>query len=299
LLTATTTAAQADESLDKLIAAGWQPESNLLQSSHYRLATPPVTGTYANAYGRFAVSDNVCGYSYASTDAAGKPNALAAASLAQIFGPFNGVGLSSGINIVNNLSPGGPLVDLASSSPSTALADLNIDGAICLRNLWTAADANAVRTQKGVAETLRSANLHGKPAIIVAGRSDTLVPVNMNARPYFGQNRIVEGATSKLSYIEVTNAQHFDAFIDNALLPGYDSMLVPLHVYFIHAMDSMWANLTQNVPLPPSQLVRTFPRGGTPGKAPAITAANVPPISAAPAAGDTITFSGNVVTIPD
>jgi hydroxybutyrate-dimer hydrolase len=299
LLLATTTAAQADEALDDLIAAGWQPESNLLQSSHYRLATPPVDGTYANAYGRFAVSDNLCGYSYASTDASGKPIALAAASLAQIFGPFNGVGLSSGINIVNNLSPGGPLVDLASSSPSTALADLNIDGAICLRNLWIAADANAVRVQKGVAETLRSANLHGKPAIIVAGRADTLVPVNMNARPYFGQNRIVEGATSKLSYIEVTNAQHFDAFIDNALLPGYDSMLVPLHVYFIHAMDSIWANLTQNVPLPPSQLVRTVPRGGTPGKAPAITAANVPPISATPAAGDTITFSGNVVTIPD
>jgi hydroxybutyrate-dimer hydrolase len=61
----------------------------------------------------------------------------------------------------------------------------------------------------------------------------------------------------------------------------------------------VWANLTQNVPLPPSQLVRTFPRGGTPGKAPAITAANVPPISATPAAADAITFSGNVVTIPD
>ena len=299
LLTATSTAAQADEALDKLIAAGWQPESNLLQSSHYRLATPPVAGTYANAYGRFAVSDNLCGYSYAATDATGKLTALAAASLAQIFGPFNGVGLSSGINIVNNLSPGGPLVDLASSSPSTALADLNIDGAICMRNLWTAADANAVRVQKGVAETLRSANLHGKPAIIVAGRADTLVPVNMNARPYFGQNRIVEGGASKLSYIEVTNAQHFDAFIDNALLPGYDSMLVPLHVYFVRAMDSMWAHLTQNVPLPPSQLVRTFPRGGTPGKAPAITPANVPPISATPAAGDAITFSGNVVKIPD
>ena len=298
LLTATTTPTQADEALDRLIAAGWAPESNQLQSSHYRLAVPPVAGTYANAYGRFAVSDNLCGYSYASTDATGKPVALAAASLAQIFGPFNGVGLSSGINIVNNLNPAGPLVDLASSSPSTALADLNIDGAICMRNLWTTADANGARVQKGVGETLRTANLHGKPAIIVAGRADTLVPVNMNARPYFGQNKIVEGAASRLTYIEVTNAQHFDAFIDNALLPGYDSMLVPLHVYFIRAMDSMWANLTLNVPLPPSQLVRTIPRGGTPGKAPAITAANVPPFSTAPAA-DAITFSGNVVTIPD
>ena len=299
LLNAATTADQAEEALDKLIAAGWQPESNTLHSSHYRLATPPVVGTYANAYGRFSVTDNLCGFSYAATSATGGVVALAPASLAQIFGPFNGVGLSSGINIVNNLNPSGPLVDLASSSPSTGIADLNIDGAICQRNLWTGSDANALREQKGVKETIRTANLHGKPAIIVAGRADTLVPVNMNERPYFGENKIVEGAASKLSYIEVTNAQHFDAFIDNGLLPGYDSMLVPLHVYFIRAMDAMWANLNQNVPLPPSQLVRTVPRGGTPGAAPAITTANVPPISAAPATADQITFSNNTVTIPD
>ena len=299
LLTTGTTAEQAEEALDKLIAAGWQPESNIIHSSHYRFATPPVVMAYANTYGRFGVADNLCGFSYAATDASGKPVALAAASLAQIFGPFNGVGLSAGINIVNNLSPGGPLVDLASSSPSTGITDLNVDGAICQRNLWTGSDANAVREQNGVKEILRTGNLRGKPAIIVAGRADTLVPVNMNARPYFGQNKIVEGASSKLSYIEVTNAQHFDAFIDNAALPGYDSNFVPLHYYFIQAMDRMWANLTQNVPLPPSQLVRTTPRGGTPGAAPAITTANVPPISSTPAPGDVITFSNNTVTIPD
>jgi hydroxybutyrate-dimer hydrolase len=298
-LTSGTTAEQAEESLDKLIAAGWQPESNLLHSSHYRLATPPVAGTYANAYGRFSVLDNLCGYSYGGTDATGRPAAIAAASLAQIYGPFNGVGLSSGINIINNLNPGGPLVDLASSSPSSNVADLNADGAACLRALWTGTDANAVRVQNGVKETLRTGNLRGKPAIIVAGRSDTLVPVNMNARPYYGQNKIAEGATSKLSYIEVTNAQHFDAFIDNALLPGYDSMLVPLHVYFIRAMDAVWANLNGNTALPPSQLVRTTPRGGTPGSAPAITSANVPPILQAPLSSDLITFSNNTVNIPD
>ncbi|MDQ6917146.1 MAG: D-(-)-3-hydroxybutyrate oligomer hydrolase [Pseudomonadota bacterium] len=299
LLTATTTAAQAEESLDKLIAAGWQPESNILHASHYRFAVPPVTIAYANAYGRFGVTDNLCGFSYAATDASGKPVALAAASLAQIFATFNGVGLSGGINTVNNLNPGGPLFDLVSSSPSTGGADLNLDGAICLRNLWTGSDANAIRVQNGVKETLRSANLRGKPTIIVAGRSDTLVPVNMNERPYFGQNKITEGASSKLSYIEVTNAQHFDAFIDSAAFAGYDSNFVPLHVYFIRAMDSMWALLTRNVPLPPSQVVRTVPRGGTAGAAPALTSANVPPISQTPAAGDQITFSNNVVTVPD
>ena len=41
------------------------------------------------------------------------------------------------------------------------------------------------------------------------------------------------------------------------------------------------------------------PRGGTPGSAPLITTANVPPISAAPATANQITFSGNTLTIPD
>jgi hydroxybutyrate-dimer hydrolase len=123
--------------------------------------------------------------------------------------------------------------------------------------------------------------------------------VNLNARGYFGQNKIVEGAASKLTYVEVTHAQHFDAFIDNAALPGYDAQFVPLHYYFIQAMDRMWAVLTQGASLPPSQVVRTTPRGGTGGSAPAITAANLPPISNTPAASDLITFSNNTVLIPD
>jgi hydroxybutyrate-dimer hydrolase len=123
--------------------------------------------------------------------------------------------------------------------------------------------------------------------------------VSFTSRPYYGQNKIVEGAASKLSYIEVTNAQHFETFIDNPVLPGYDAMFIPLHYYFLKAMDAVYANLTAGVALPPSQLVRTTPRGGTPGSAPAITIANVPPIATTPAAANQITFSGNTVTIPD
>ena len=40
------------------------------------------------------------------------------------------------------------------------------------------------------------------------------------------------------------------------------------------------------------------PRGGTPGAAPKITLANVPPILASPPASNLIAFSGNVLTIP-
>jgi hydroxybutyrate-dimer hydrolase len=71
-----------------------------------------------------------------------------------------------------------------------------------------------------------------------------------------------------------------------------------LHVYWVRAMDAMFARLKNGTALPPSQVVRTVPRGGTPGAAPAITATNVPAISATPGA-DAITFSGTSVVIPN
>lgn len=40
-------------------------------------------------------------------------------------------------------------------------------------------------------------------------------------------------------------------------------------------------------------------RGGTPGAAPQITAAIVPPIVSTPTAADAITFVNNTVTIPN
>jgi hydroxybutyrate-dimer hydrolase len=120
--------------------------------------------------------------------------------------------------------------------------------------------------------------------------------VNFSSRPYYAQNQVVEGGASRLSYIEVTNAQHFDSFLAFA---GYDNRYIPLHVYFNRAMDAMWATLRNGAALPPSQVVRTTPRGGTAGAAPAITPANVPAIAATPASGDRISYGGGVLVIPD
>jgi len=301
LLSATTKEAQADEALDLLLAAGWQTETIPYHASHYLFAVPAVTVTYANAYGRFSVKDHLCGFSFAATDSAGKPTVYNAQVLAKIFGTFNGVPPNSSINIINNDDPAnGAILDSISVSASTNTNDFNIDGALCLRNLFTGTDANAQRVQSGINEVKHGANLHGKPAIIVHGRADTLLPPAFTSRPYFGANKIVEGAASKLSYIEVTNAQHFDSFIGGgAFFAGYDSRLVPLHRYFIQAMDMMYASLKNGTALPASQVVRTTPRGGTAGQAPAITAANVPPIAITPAPADAITFAGNSVTIPN
>ncbi len=190
-------------------------------------------------------------------------------------------------------------------------ADFGLDNALCQRALVTGTDplagtalststfptvAQSSAVRAGIAEVVLNGNLRGKPTIVVAGRSDALVPVNNNSRAYAAYNRVVEGSASKLSYIEVTNAQHFDTFIP---LSGFDSRFVPLHPYFNQAMDAMYAHLKSGAALPPSQVVRTTPRGGTPGAAPAITAANVPPFSASPAAGSQIGFSGTSISVPN
>jgi hydroxybutyrate-dimer hydrolase len=123
--------------------------------------------------------------------------------------------------------------------------------------------------------------------------------VGFSSRPYAGRNRLVEKGRSRLSYIEVTHAQHFDAFIDHPALPGYDSHFVPLHPYLGEALDWMYDHLSDGRPLPPSQVVRTTPRGGVPGAAPALTRANVPPIAAQPAPADRISFRGKRLYVPD
>lgn len=307
LLTASTQAAQADESLQKLRDAGWEADSDLLHASHY--GTYAILAMfYANMYGKFSVTDNLCGYSLAPTVAAtGEVSTLTAAQEAQLFATGNGTP-SGGVNMVNNNSVGGTKADAFSVSPSTGLTDYNIDGAICLRNLATGTDiptgaalsgqalANSQRVRAGMAETLRSANLRAKPAIIVHGRNDALIPVNHNSRAYFAANKLAEGAASKLSYVEITNAQHFDAFLGFA---GYDTRLIPIHRYHIQAMNMMYSHLKSGAALPPSQVVRTVPRGGSAGAAPAITSANVPPIQAAPLAADQITFANNTASIPE
>lgn len=297
LLAAATLAAQAEEALDKLLAYGWEPDTIRLQVSHWQLATPAIAMTYSNSHGRFSVLDNLCGFSFAFTDAAGFP-IPALASLGLIFGTGNGVPPTSGINVINNNNPpafGGPRRDLFSVSPSTLATDFNLDGALCQRQLVTGSSADAARVRLGIAEVQQAGSLRKTPMLIVHGRNDTLVPVNFSSRPYYAQLLRTAHPKSELSYIEVTNAQHFEAFLG---LAGYDTHYIPLHVYFNRAVDAMYARLTQGTPLPPSQVVHTTPRGGT-SPAPAITLANVPAWSAAPPAADRITWDGKTLSIPD
>src|SRR5471032_1004735 len=245
LLTGATFAAQQSDAYARLHAYGWLPDSDVLQAAHAG-TNILVAVTYAYAYGKFSVTDKLCGFSFAQTDANGLPVAFSATQKATSFAAQNGiVG-----NVIYENAIGGAVGYTFGASPSSGLADQSLDGFLCLRALASGVDpvtggalnetlaAQSARVRAGVAAVKASGNLHGKPAIIVQGRSDTLIPVNNASR----------------AYLKTAQA------------------------------------------LPPSQVVRTVTRAGN---ATPITLLNVPPIAAAPPAGNTISVSGAVVDVPN
>jgi hydroxybutyrate-dimer hydrolase len=311
LVTGADLAAQSLDALNKLRAYGWTTDNDQMHNAHYALGNAPILAAmYPMSYGRFSLTDNLCNTSFAATGATGDVVAVSATAKAQSFATANGTANGAPANVVYNNSLGGAKAWQFAVSPSTGVADFGLDNALCQRALVTGTDAvtGAVLTasstptkaqsdavRAGIAEVTLNGNLRGKPTIVVAGRSDALVPVNNNARAYTAMNRVVEGAGTQLKYIEVTNAQHFDTFNS---LSGFDTRFVSLHPYFNRAMDAMWNRLKSGTALPPSQVVRTTPRGGLPGFAPAATAASEPPVSAAPAAADQIGFNGTSLAVP-
>ena len=298
LLNGTDLAAQQADAKQRLRAYGWLLDSDPLQAAHAG-TNILVAVTYAYAYGKFSVTDRVCGFTFAQTDGSGNPIAFTSAQKAASFAAQNGI-LG---NVVYENSVGGAKVYTAGVSPSNSLADQSLDGFLCLRSLATGRDTvsganlqgtlatQSVRVRAGMAEVAASGKLNGKPAIIVHGRSDTLIPVNHASRAYLGLNAAVEGGNSKLRYIEVTNANHFDSF-SNAL----PTLIVPLHVYLNRALDAMYAHLNAKQALPPSQVVRTVTRADA---STLITNVNVPAIATAPAPGNVISVTGTVVDIPN
>ncbi|MGF6770106.1 hydroxybutyrate-dimer hydrolase [Paraburkholderia sp. GAS199] len=277
---------QATNALALLHQNGYQTDSDLLHAPMWdSQAVPAVAVTYANAYAQASVTANLCNFSFGTTSAAGAAGVTPAVSpMLTVFGNGNGVPPTNGINLVYNAGASG------AADHRLATADGSYAGAACLRALWTNGTLNA-----NVDAIRVNANLHGKPAIIVQGRADALVPINHASRPYLGMNSLVEGSASKLSFYEVTNGQHFDAFLSVA---GFDTRFVPVHYYNIQALNLMWSHLKSGTPLPPSQVIHTTPRGGTAGAAPALTAANLPAIAASPGV-NAITVANGAVNVPN
>ena len=286
---------------------GIAPEQRPLAPIHFGLAvSQSISMTYANAYGRFGVEDRVCGLSLAATGAGGEVVPLSDTAEARLFPTSNGIPPSAGVNLVFDGATGAPTNLAVSTSPSSGLQDYGLDALLCLRSLADgrdpvtgeplapAADGKlAQRIAKGIEAVRANGDLQGKPTIFVTGRADAILPINHTSRPYFGLNQRQEGDASGLRYIEVLNAQHLDVLNG---FPGFNERYIPLHHYYFQALDLVYDHLSNGTELPPSQVVRTVPRG--PG-APALTLANLPAIAAEPAEADRIRFENDQVRIPE
>ena len=312
LLTAKTPVEQAQEAQQIINDYGILEEQNWVQPTQAFLEfNEAIAVTYANAAGKFSVTDNLCGISFAGIDAAREPAPLSTAGLARLFGVFSGVPPGAGINLINNDSTFGAVQSRFSFTDG--VQDQNLKAALCYRSLFTGKDQygrelkgkarkNYIRVKDGLSQIPYSGELRGIPAIIVHGRNDGVVPLNHSSRPYYALNRITEGKRSNLKYYEILNANHLDALI--AVFPGFQERFIPLHYYFDQAVSLMYNHLRYGAPLPRSQVVRTVPRGeNSDGVIPAITLDNVPPILHKPAKKDLIrikkTKKGYILDIPE
>ncbi len=303
LLSADDLAGQAAEAQAIINDYGWPVEQNDLAPLHWFVnVAQGISVTYANSYARASVTQNLCGYSFAAIGADGRPVPIALATQAALFGTGNGIPPTGGVELINNDSVDGPIQDRLSTSPSTGVADQNLDGALCLRSLATGRDPVTNKRLKGellwvhkkIKHSIRELRANGKPrkkpVIFVTGRADAILAPNHTSRAYFGLNQVREGKKSNMRYYEIKNAHHLDTI--NAL-PGFAVRYVPLHHYFNQALDLMFDHLKNGTHLPPSQVVDTIPRSS----AEQISLVNVPAISQSPA--KPIVFENSLVKIPE
>lgn len=329
LLEDATLEGQAEEAQRKINVFGIIPEQNAIQVGYWLALTPQALSvTYVNAYGRFDVGKNLCGYSYGYVDKDGVPGVLPPEVEALLFATNSGIpgkagkfgSLPPAIGLINNDAPGGPKADQISTN------DQNLNGALCLRSLTTGygvghhpvplshkQSEDSARIRNGYGAILASGDLQGIPAIIVTGRNDAILAPNFASRAYVAINNVRESAKSNLRYYEVTNAQHLDS-----LNVQYGGNYIPLFKYFNKSMDLMFAYLKdpEHNKLPPSQVIHTQPHPALTtqvrqtnaipsgvGDRTTITQDNksqiVPDIKGSPSSSELITFADDTLRIPE
>lgn len=291
LVEADTVADAATESLQRLRDYGWEPESDELHAAQYAIAPTATALKYVSSHGRFSVAEDVCGYSVASLDKEGRPQAMPVDEFARLFATAPGGAPAGSIDVLNDRDPGGAIRDSLSRSPGSQRQDYNLEGATCLRELAVGDSPEAVRVRQGIDEMTTDANLRGTPTIIVHGRADARVPIGFTSRPFLGLNALSDPA-SNLRLYELANVEHF-----NAGLPGHETRFVPITPYLWRSLDLIHDHLSRGTPLPPSQLVRSAVAAGGPGKEG--KGLQLPPVRDSVGVADRIDVSAGRVVVPE
>jgi hydroxybutyrate-dimer hydrolase len=270
---------QVAEAQRLLIDYGAQSSNTALAPFYYLTQHyASLAYTNANAYGRFSVVDNLCGYSLGAAQGINPPVALNVQSRAAAFVDNSGAppALSERIALIKNAGNNGAGINFRNSEDENGVADEFLAGALCLRNLFTGSTGisqglgvpligdrlvQANRVQNGQAAVTATANLRNKPAVIVQGRDDPLAAVNFYGRAYYGRGQATGVGAAQLRYIEVNNAHHFDGYNARFGLTSY----IPLHYYFSAALDSVLDHVRNQRALPSSQVVATLQPTGLGG----------------------------------
>jgi len=288
------TPARAEYAYQAMLGYGLHPEAADAQVVNTVINLwADVAAVYANAYGRFEPGDRVCGVAFRAFDAESRVAPVAPEAAATLFATSAGVPPVAGIDLAAVDGETATKLILAPSKATGAPA-YGLDQVSCLRELWAGGGERGRRVRAGVAETRLTGKLHGKPVLMLHGRSDALVWINHSSRSYFAANQAREGDASKLRYLEVTNAQHFDTLLG---LPGFNARFVPLHIYFQRALSRMRDHLFSGAPLPPSQVIHTTPRGSSGDTVPALEQDNVPDIADGSGAAP-IRWQGQTLEVP-
>ena len=256
LLQATGFGAQAAEAFERLQAAGFTLAAQRAGAINTAFDLwRSLAATYVSAYARGQVGDDLCGYRFAALDPAGRARPTGAAERARWIAEHNGIAPSGGIGIVDALVAG---------------LDPALPGIACARRAWTGSDALAVRVRAGLDATRATGRACAPRVLIVHGGDDGLVPAALTSMPWYDAAR--NSAAGELSYLQVENVQHFDAFLAH---PALAAAWLPLLPYAWAALDRAWQGVLGD-PLPPSATLHTTPRGlGADGAPVDLDAANL------------------------
>ncbi len=265
-------AEQAADAYRQLLAMGFT--AGALDNNPTNLAADiwrALAVTYVQSYARAGIEEQLCGFSFAILDN-GAPRPSTADERGNWFGTSSGIAPTAGVQIK---APPGSGVDPA------------LEGLLCLHQALIGDAPIAKRVRRGIGEVRASARLPNVPVVILHGRDDGLLPVAI-AREYV--RRAWQNGARRLSYWEIENVQHFDAFLGQ---PAYGTRFLPLLPYFYSALDQLSAHLDGGPAPAPSQVIRTRLRAATADGVEALTGEHLGGALAAPGA-NAILRSGEV-----
>ena len=299
LLPAGPVAAAAAAAREQLLAAGMLPAA--LRLGHFNLVAnlwPSLTVSYGWAYSRRPAWEPYAGVTFAACDADGRPRALEAAEAEALWADSNGIPPTGAVSLCvrdaggeRRASNAGNLELALAYAPDRVLASATR----AVAGLPVDRSAMLAAVHRGQQEVVMSGRLGNRPVIIVHGRADSLIPVNHASRAYYAVNQRDRGGRDELRYYELEHGHHFDGYLG---LPGMAEAYVPMQAWLCRGLDALLERLRHGTALPPSQVIRSRPRGGAGDGVPPLAEEHLGRLRADPG-DDAIRYADGVLTVPD